>query len=57
VAGLVEREIATAKEPSPTPRTLIEALALKNAPAWFTKREFPLEDRRAGKVSEFSFED
>jgi len=57
VAGLVEREIAAGKEPSAKPRTLIEALSLKDAPAWFYKREFPLEDRRAGKVREFSFED
>ena len=57
VAGIVERELAADKEPSPMPRTLIEALRLKDAPAWFYNREFPIEDRRAGKVREFSFED
>jgi len=30
---------------------------LKHAPAWFYEREFPLEDRRTGKVREFSFDD
>ncbi len=57
VAGLVERELAAGKEPSPQPRTLIEALSLKDAPAWFYMREFILEDRSAGKVREFSFEE
>ena len=57
VAGLVERELAAGEEVSPKPRTLIEALSLKDAPAWFYAREFPLEDRRAGTVREFSFED
>jgi hypothetical protein len=57
VASLLERELAASKEASQKPRTLIEALRLKDAPAWFTKREFPIEDRRAGTVREFSFED
>lgn len=57
VAALLERELAAGREPSPNPRTLIEALSLKDAPSWFYKREFPLEGRRAGKVREFSFED
>jgi hypothetical protein len=57
VAGIVERELAAGKERPPEPRTLIEALSLKDAPDWFYKRDFPLEDRRAGKVREFSFED
>ncbi len=53
VAGVVERELATGKEPSPKHRTLIEIFGGDE----FTDRDFPLEDRRAGKVREFSFED
>lgn len=57
VASLVERELTTRKEASSKPRTLIEALTLDGAPDWFTKRDFEIEDRRAGTVREFSFED
>ncbi len=53
VAGLLERELAAGKEASPKPRTLIEIFGSDE----FTDRDFPLEDRRAGKVREFSFED
>lgn len=53
VAGLLERELAAAKQPSPKPRTLIEIFGSDE----FTDRDFPLEDRSAGKVCEFSFDD
>lgn len=53
VAALVEREITAARESSPKPRTLIEIFGSNE----FTDRDFPLEDRRAGKVREFPFDD
>jgi hypothetical protein len=53
VAGLLERELAAGKQPSPKPRTLIEIFGSDE----FTDRDFPLENRRAGKVREFSFDD
>jgi hypothetical protein len=56
MASLLERELAVPKEALPKTRTLIEALTLKDAPSWFFEREFPLEDRGAGTVREFSFE-
>ena len=57
MAEILERELARTKDPKPESGSLIDKLTLKDAPAWFYKREFPLEDRRAGKVREFSFED
>ena len=57
VAGLLERELKLTGEPKPIAGSLIDKLTLKHAPTWFYEREFPLEDRRAGKVSDFSFED
>lgn len=53
VARLVERELTASKETSPKPRTLLEIYGGNE----FTDRDFPLEDRRAGKVREFSFDD
>lgn len=53
VAGLLVRELAAGTAPSPQPRTLIEIYGSDE----FTDREFPLEDRRAGKVRGFSFDD
>jgi len=49
---VVERELAAGKEPSPKTRTLIEIFGGDE----FTDRDLPLEDRRAGKVREFSFD-
>lgn len=57
MAEVLERELERTRELKPEPRSLIDILALKDAPSWFYEREFPLEDRRAGKVREFSFED
>ena len=53
VASVVERELAAAKESSAKTRTLIEIFGGDE----FTDRDLPLEDRRAGKVREFTFED
>lgn len=53
VAGVVERELAAGKERSPKTRTLIEIFGGDE----FTDRDLPLEDRKAGKVREFSFDD
>jgi hypothetical protein len=53
VAGLVERELTACKETSPKPRTLLDIYGSNE----FTDRDFPLEDRNAGKVREFSFDD
>lgn len=52
VAGLLERQLATGKEPSRKPHTLIEMFGSHE----FTDREFPLEVRGAGKIREFSFD-
>jgi hypothetical protein len=53
VASLLERELAAGKEVSPKPRTMLEIYGSNE----FTDRDFPLEDRKAGKVNEFSFDD
>ncbi|NJM37769.1 MAG: hypothetical protein HC845_07895 [Akkermansiaceae bacterium] len=53
ITSLLERELAAGRELPPKPRTLIEIFGSSE----FTDRDFPLEDRRAGKVREFSFED
>jgi hypothetical protein len=53
VAGLVERELAAGTDSAPKPRSLIEIFGSDD----FSDRDFPLEDRKAGKVREFSFDD
>ncbi len=53
VASVVERELAAQKEIPSKPRTLIDIFGSNE----FTDRDFPLEDRRAGTVREFSFDD
>ena len=53
VSNLLEREFGVGKNPSPRPRTLIEIFGSDQ----FSDRDLPLEDRRAGKVREFSFDD
>lgn len=57
VAEIVEKEILKPKENS-TSKTWIELLS--NDPRFddeFQSKDFPLEDRKAAKVREFSFED
>ena len=57
VASLVDAEVARRESRGERPKTLAEALTLPDAPDWFYEKEFPLEDRKAVKEREFTFDD
>jgi hypothetical protein len=54
VASLVERELSQATSPR---KSLIDIIAQTDIPPEHQGKQLPLEDRRAGKVREFSFYD
>jgi len=56
LTALVERELAVPTGTARTPKTWMDAMAAREAPDWFYEREFPLEDRKATPIREFSFE-
>lgn len=55
LADLMRRELDASDSTSPEPRTWIDAFS-SDHPKWFYEKELPLEDRKAGKIREFSFE-
>jgi len=55
LADLVRRELNGNSSGEGKGRTLIEAFS-GDHPDWFYERDFPLEDRKAGKVRDFRFE-
>lgn len=55
LADLVRRELTNPPKTQSEPRTLVDAFS-SDYPEWFYEKDFPLEDRRAGKVRDFSFE-
>ena len=57
VAELLAREVKARRSGGSEQKTWIEAMSVDGAPDWFYEREFPLENRKVGKVREFNFED
>jgi len=56
VAEIVEKEIAKSGADKRKPKTWMDAFSGdENDP--YLDRDFPLEDRKAGKVTEFNFDD
>lgn len=57
VASLIDAEVARRESQARRPKTLSEALTLPDAPDWFYEKDFPLEDRKAEKERDFTFDD
>ncbi len=57
VASLLERELNRSSGASEKAKSIIDAATLHDVPDWFYDRDFVMEDRKQGKVRQFTFED
>ena len=57
VADLLRRELGNTEAGEEKPKSWMELLSEPEFDDEFCKKEFPLEDRKAGKVREFSLYD
>lgn len=57
VVGLLEKDLENPKEDTARPKSWAELLDHEDFDDAFYEADFPLEDRKAGKVREFSFYD